>query len=408
MTKHVLSSANDATTAPFDNDQNTLQIAVIGGGLTGLLTATLLERVFSALSTQHDNEEAAHRVSAQMTVFEKSRSVGRLATRYSANTDNNKNWQWAFGAQFFTAKSDNFSQFIQPWLDSELLQPWCAEVVELTPANDYNKQPVINKKEQWDSRHARYISTPKMTSWGRALADNLSQTTIIFKTRVAPLNESQYDAKNRKTQLFDENGASLGHFDWVICTAPNVQAVDLMVDSGFTEQAQITRPKMQACYTLMLGWDNIDVLPESLKNDNMPAWDVAYMQDSILDRVFIEHHKPMHDNLLPSVTIHARNDWSEVNVDDDLDAIQGQLLAAAQQALNWNDDTAPSQVDCHRWRYAATIVDKTTEELGVLVDKSHNWIVSGDWCGQGNIESCYRMAEQTVKTINLNNIDDTK
>ena len=123
------------------------------------------------------------------------------------------------------------------------------------------------------------------------------------------------------------------------------------------------------------------------------------MQDSILDRIFIEHQKPAHDQLLPSITIHARNDWSEAHVDDDIEIVKERLLQAAQQALNWDMKSAPSQVDCHRWRYASTIKNIDNQQLGILVDDSHQWIVSGDWCGQGNIESCYQMAAETVAKI---------
>ena len=384
----------------------TAKIAIIGGGLTGLLTATLLERAFA----QQNNKTDVTNHQVDITIFEKSRSIGRLATRYRTtkdtkidkandNTDVNKQWQWAFGAQFFTAKSDSFSQFIAPWLDSGVLQPWCAQVVELTPATNDNQHPTINKKEQWNSSQARYIGTPKMTSWGRELADNLHFTTVSFKTRVAPLMSAKTNNSPQQTELFDEAGNSLGKFDWVICTAPNAQAVELMADSGFSEQATILKPKMLACYTLMLGWDSLESLPESLNANSSSAWDVAYPQDSILAKIFVEHHKPNHDQLLPSVTIHASNDWSEAHVDECIEAIQAQLLIAAQQALNWNDDTAPSQIDCHRWRYAATVVDDKDEELGILVDKARHLIVSGDWCGQGNIESCYRMAVETVEVV---------
>ncbi|AMN68688.1 NADP transhydrogenase subunit alpha [Psychrobacter sp. P11G5] len=387
------------------------KIAIIGGGLTGLFTATLLERAFLKQQTK----STVNSLAPQITIFEKSRSVGRLATRYRTDSKTNKNWQWAFGAQFFTVKTSSFQQFIAPWLNSELLQPWCAQVVSLTPANvhiqdaqaqDANS-PNIERKEQWDTTHARYISTPKMTSWGRVLADNLQHTTIKFKTRVAPINKVQMDSvqdnKAIKTELFDETGSSLGWFDWIICTAPNGQAVELMADSGFTEQAKITEPQMLACYTLMLGWDNLEQLPKTLSNDIQSAWDVAYVNASILDRIFIEHQKPAHDDLLPSVTIHARNDWSEEHVDDDIETVKAQLLAAAQQALNWHNDHAPSQIDCHRWRYAATVIDvknrSTNEALGILIDTQHQWIASGDWCGQGNIESCYQVAKETVKVL---------
>ena len=383
------------------------KIAIIGGGLTGLFTATLLERAFSQINDQKINDKS---LIPEITIFEKSRSVGRLATRYRSDNHTNKNWQWAFGAQFFTAKSASFQQFIKPWLKTDLLQPWCAQVVSLTPMDTNNQTPDIQPQEQWSRIQARYISIPKMTSWGRALADELQHTTINFKTRVAPLaqyNQTLANKISKKTELFDEEGNSLGSFDWVICTAPNGQAIELMAASDFSEVAKITEPRMQACYTLMLGWDDNQPLPEALRYQGK-AWDVAYVQQSILDRIFIEHQKPAHDELLPSITIHARNDWSEQHVDADIDTIKAQLLVAAQQALNWNEESTPSQIDCHRWRYAATVkvsntvsnnIDSNKEPLGILVDKEQQWIVSGDWCGQGNIESCYQMATQTVARI---------
>jgi renalase len=61
---------------------------------------------------------------------------------------------------------------------------------------------------------------------------------------------------SKKTELFDEDGNSLGSFDWVICTASNAQAVELMANNSFSELAKISEPQMQACYTLMLGWDD--------------------------------------------------------------------------------------------------------------------------------------------------------
>lgn len=375
------------------------KIAIIGGGLTGLFTATLLERAFT-----NDNANVAVKsksVVPNIVIFEKSRSVGRLATRYCTDSATHKNWQWAFGAQFFTAKSNDFQQFIKPWLKTGLLQPWRANVVDLIPSYDAAQNADIQAKEKWSSAQARYISTPKMTSWGRALADELAHTTIKFKTRVAPLCNEHFIEQNEtksKTELFDENGNSLGNFDWVICTAPNAQAVELMADSNFKELAKISEAQMQACYTLMLGWDKEQPLPATLHTSST-LWDVAYVQDSLLDRIFIEHQKPAHDTLLPSVTIHARNDWSERHVDEEIEVVKATLLQAAKHALSWDEDSTPSQIDCHRWRYAATLKQPDHKELGILVDEPRQWIVSGDWCGEGNIESCYQMARQTVAKI---------
>ena len=377
------------------------KIAIIGGGLTGLLTATLLERAFS----QDQDLKASE--SPCITIFEKSRSVGRLATRYRNDdhtaSNDKQNWQWAFGAQFFTAKTAQFQQFITPWLKTGLLQPWCAQVVTIAPATSSRELPDMQYEEQWSTVQPRYISTPKMTSWGRALADGLTQTAIKFQTRVAPLTQYAPTQTDKRTELFDEAGDSLGQFDWVICTAPNAQAVELMADSGFARQADILKPKMLACYSLMLGWDNGQPLPESLRQQKELSWDVVYVKDSLLDRVFVEHQKPAHDALLPSVTIHARNDWSEAHVDDDIETVKAQLLKEAQQLLKWDMESAPSQIDCHRWRYAATDIDAQSKEnndvLGILIDEQYRWIVSGDWCGHGNIESCFQMAQETVEAI---------
>ena len=113
----------------------------------------------------------------------------------------------------------------------------------------------------------------------------------------------------------------------------------------------------------------------------------------------MEHQKPSHDELLPSLTIHARNDWSQDHVDDDMEAIKAELLVAAQQTLNWDKDSTPTQIDCHRWRYAATRVDTEVDVLGSLIDETKQWVVSGDWCARGNIESCYQIAQQTGQVM---------
>ncbi len=397
MTDHAIHNEQDKSKALSSYPK----IAIIGGGLSGLFTAILLERKFAQHQYQNQHSDL------QITVFEKSRGVGRLATRYRSDSVTGKNWQWSFGAQFFTAKTDSFQQFIAPWLDSGLLQPWCAQVVNLSITNKSGQQPHIEPKEQWGTEQARYVSTPKMTSWGRALADQLQQTKIQFQTRVAPLAQYANPQAGQPTELFDDNGESLGLFDWVICTAPNVQTAELMADSSFTEQAKIMQPKMRACYTLMLGWDEESKLPASLKSSSkrqdLKLWDVAHLQDSILAKIFVEHHKPNHKGLLPSVTIHVDNDWSEQQVDQNIDEVTARLLAEAREALSWTEQTAPSQIDCHRWRYAATSMALNDEDdeqpLGILIDNEQQWIVSGDWCGRGNIESCYQMAEEVVEVI---------
>ena len=164
MTDHSANASNLSASNLSNgvaNNNSAAKIAIIGGGLSGLFTATLLERAFAQHSAQPDNKAQANIINSQpaaITIFEKSRSVGRLATRYRTDSRSNQNWQWAFGAQFFTAKTAEFSQFIAPWLKSGLLQPWCAQVVELSLAADSN-EAIITARRGW--RETPFSHSPR-------------------------------------------------------------------------------------------------------------------------------------------------------------------------------------------------------------------------------------------------------
>lgn len=395
MSESIRSLNAVVNTATADDTASPTRIAIIGAGLTGLITATLLERKFAELGQ-----------ALKIDIFEKSGGVGRLATRYkkptnpaeSGNSEQDKQWQFEFGAQFFTAKSSEFQQFIQPWLAQNVLTPWHAQVAQLTTTDD--STPVIALSEQWGTAQPRYISSPKMTSWGRAIASELQHTTLHYKTHVAPLAVSHIERNtNVKTALSDNKGNALGLFDWVIITAPTVQANELLESSSFAFQQQIAQRKMVACYTLMLGWQDSNNLPASIADATWEVLEVAGAnQGASIGKLFIEHTKPQRDQVLPSVTVHADNGWSEQHIDDDIDSVKAKLLAAVQQILQWTDSQAPQHIDCHRWRYAATATESQTSPT-LYSDREKQWVVSGDWCGQGRIESCYQQATLSVAHI---------
>lgn len=395
-----MTEPNQANNTVTTTTKPQTRIAIIGAGLTGLMTATLLERKFTE-----------QRLSLAIDIFEKSAGVGRLATRYKqpidAKAEDDKQYQFEFGAQYFTAKSAAFQGFLEPWVADSVLTPWHAHVANVAQGDsDTKSSGDITVTEHWGDEQPRYISCPKMTSWGRALAKALNQTTLHYKTRVAPLSDPDLESDNSAaTRLFDTEGKALGEFDWVIYTAPTVQASELMAESSFEFKEDIKRSKMLACYTLMLGWQDSSRLPNSLTKK---VWDILEVVEPIEEtgassslggsRVFVEHNKPQRDHVLPSVTIHADNDWSEQHVDDDIDSVKAVLLAAAQQLLDWDEPNAPDHVDCHRWRYAATAKGSQSAP-DLLLDRRKQWIVSGDWCSEGRIESCFEMADKAALTI---------
>lgn len=368
----------------IENNSAPIQIAIIGGGLTGLITAHLLEQSF----TQVDQ-------TIQITVFEKSAGVGRLATRYKKldmnKAEGTQQWQFDFGAQFFTAKSDAFKSYLKPWLDDGLIEPWLAKTAEVSTLDIAHLKPT----GQWHIDQPRYISSPKMTSFGRDIASQLKHTTIHYKTRVAPLSDLM--TQKLMTSLEDEDGNKLGDYDWVICTAPQGQALEMVANTSFEPIEALNQLKMLACYTLMLGWSDKANMPHTLKQ---AQWDVLDVTDAsfALGRVFVEHHKPSRTDILPSVTIHANNEWSEQHVDEDIEQVKQRLLDEAKPLFGWDDSSAPEHIDCHRWRYAATKPQQTNAEL-VYYDEKKQWIVTGDWCDEGRIESCFKAASRVVDLI---------
>lgn len=364
------------------------KVAIIGAGMTGLMSAHLLGQAFANCGQ-----------AIEISIFEKSAGVGRLATRYKKpEPHSEQQWQFDFGAQFFTAKSKAFQAYLQPWLKQGVIECWLATTAI---ANGTESKPDIELTSNWDREQPRYISSPKMTSFGRALAAELKHTKLYYKTRVAPLRSDNSVNQNStaQTTLWDDKGNELGSFDWVVCTAPQAQAIELFGQADFALLDDLKLPKMLACYSLMLGWEQESTLPSALKTAQWEVLEVKQM-NSPLGRIFIEHHKPGREAILPSVTIHASNEWSELKVDETIEEVQQQLLQAAQQLLGWEQSTAPQWIDCHRWRYAATAqIESHTPSQISYVDNSKQWLVTGDWCDEGRIESCFKAATQVVEAI---------
>ena len=83
-------------------------IAIIGAGMSGLVAA-------------HALKDHAH-----VTVFEKARGVsGRMSTRYADP------FQFDHGAQYFTARSEDFRQFLAPFMAQGVVAEWQPKLTTL-------------------------------------------------------------------------------------------------------------------------------------------------------------------------------------------------------------------------------------------------------------------------------------
>lgn len=119
------------------------KIAIIGAGLAGLTAAHFL------------------RQKADITIFEKSRGVsGRLSTRRA------EPYHFDHGAQYFSARTDQFKDFIQPLIHSGVIEPWNARFVDIS-----NRE--ISSVKSGDDHDSYYIGVPGMNAIGKYLSRDL-------------------------------------------------------------------------------------------------------------------------------------------------------------------------------------------------------------------------------------------
>jgi predicted NAD/FAD-dependent oxidoreductase len=131
-------------------------IAVVGAGLPGLVAARQLQAF------------------ADVTVFEKSRGAGgRMATRYAGE------FKFDHGAQFFTARTTAFRDFLEPLLSEGVIADWPARFAEL---DSFAQLPVVA------ARHDSFLQRCK-----NAVA--FLRPSLDYAIAEVPLSQSSFARK---------------------------------------------------------------------------------------------------------------------------------------------------------------------------------------------------------------------
>lgn len=314
-------------------------IAIIGAGISGLVLANNLKKI------------------ANVKIFEKARGVaGRMASRY------NEQFSFDFGAQFFTVKTLEFREFLQPFIEQKIVENWQANFVEI----DGNK---ITFQRPWDENNLHYVASPKMNSLAKHLALDLAQDIdIALQTKVNKISKDQ-----NILQIFDDKENLLGNFDYVLLAIPVHQALELIPDN-FKFIDDLKAKEMIGCYAVMLG---LQTKPDI-------AWDCAYVKNSKLSWIAFENSKPSRNSNC-SLTILSRNLWAKNNLERDLQDVKNELIAEFEFATNAKL-TEIIHSDIHKWRYAN--IGKQNS-LSSYFDQQNQIGLCGDWCVQGRIESAF-------------------
>ena len=320
------------------------KIAIIGAGLSGLTIANLL----------HDQ--------ADITLFEKAYQVGgRMSTRRA------KPYSFDHGAQYFTLRTKPFREFIQPLIDSGVIERWQANYVKFA-----NNQ-IIERKD-WKHDEPRYVGVPHMSSIAEHLAKNLN---IKVKTRITSLRQVD------KWQLYDEQGMLHGVFDWVISTIPAPQTAALL-PTNFKYYHVINSLKMRACFALMLGFSRS--LPLEFTAAHVTNTDVSWLA--------VNSQKPGRTKPF-TLMVHSSEKYAEAHIDDDRDRIMQYLCGETTRIIGYDVDAAEYKT-LHLWKFANNAI---REHCPTFIDYDVQLAACGDWCLGGRVEGAFTAAYRLVKKM---------
>jgi predicted NAD/FAD-dependent oxidoreductase len=325
------------------------KVAIIGAGLCGATAAAELVR-------------SGHTVS----VFDKGRSVGgRMSSKRT------EAGYLDMGAQYFTARSENFQRQVQSWLDAGCVEVWNCNTASLTC--DEGRSVLERSPDQ----QLRYIGTPSMQAPVKAVLAGISVTT---NCRIHSLQRQEAG-----WTLVDESGERHTGFSSVLLTTPPTQAGQLLVQSGlpglFTAQDSLLEP----CWAV------------AMRTAKTPSAEAIFCQHPKLR--FISHQATK-SGRNSCYVLHFNADFSRGNIEQPAEFWFAQAAEIAHSALGLDDPIEP--VAAHRWLYASQHPE--LEPPGIIALPEDKLWLGGDWSYGGRVENAWLAGVDLAATqSNLSN-----
>lgn len=260
---------------------------VVGAGIAGLLLARRL------------------RAAGQpVTVLEKSRGVGgRMATKRVGAA------VFDHGAQFFTARTPEFTALASEWLAQGLIRDW-------TPGS-----------------HPRYVSPSGMTEVPKRLAEGLD---VRREHRVTAARRT-----GDRWEVEIENQPALVA-DRLVLAAPVAQSLALLKAGGANPPAAVATDlaglDYHPCLALLIVLDEPSAVP--VEGLNPTVGSIRWLADNT--------KKGISPGVAAAVTLHARPEFSATHYSKNAFEVAALLLP---EAWSWLRGQVISTT-LHRWRYS--------------------------------------------------------
>ena len=325
-------------------------IAVIGAGIAGLSCAKKLIEL-----------------GYQVKVFEKSKGLsGRCSTRKLEDT------RFDHGAQFFTAKSDSFKQFLQLGLSKNEVAQW---------------QPKMYSEQQSSSW---YVGVPGMSSLGN-LFDINSSVQLHSEVKQLTFDRQTWTLSYRVGEEDIHES-----FDELILAIPAQQALSLLQELTFTNPDKgsdlnqivhfLSQIQMYPCWTLMVKSDqqffhqwpyDAYQCPESQMETEAIAW--LARNSSKPDR--------KNSKSTDQWVIQATPNWSSSHLEDSGEVVSPLLITDLENLFGIKVSSSIIHSIPHRWRYAR--VKPYSSDQPFIFNSSLSLGICGDFFTKSRVEAAY-------------------
>ncbi|KAL2345799.1 hypothetical protein Fmac_007084 [Flemingia macrophylla] len=321
-------------TAPLSDDP---LVAVIGGGISGLICALFLENR-----------------GVRSTVFDT--GIHGLGGRLGTRLVDPQPLKFDHAAQFFTVQDSRFADIVNAWMEKGLVREWQGTVGELHNGGGF--VPFLPSPP-------RYVATNGM----RFLADSLlSQTRLVNVVR--PCWISKLEPFNGMWHL-SENARPRGEFDAIVIAHNGKCANRLLMTSGLPLIAkQMKRLELSSIWALLAAFEEPLPFPGSTE----VPFEGAFRWSSLLD-------------LLSTAAYGKQNKVPQENIPAATAAkVKAGILEGVEAALGLSKGSLPKPFYTRLQLWGAAL-PTNTPGVPCIFDPFGRAGICGDWLLGSNIEA---------------------